>query len=140
MAAVPPFNGVIETCLYVKDLPRAEAFYQSLFGCEKMIGDDRFCAFNLQDRHVLLLFVEGGSTKPVHIPSGVIPPHDGSGTTHIGFSIPRDSVTAWRERLAELGIAIESTVNWPRGGVSLYFRDPDQHLVELLTPGVWSMH
>ena len=28
----PPISGVIETALYVDDLPRAIAFYQELFG------------------------------------------------------------------------------------------------------------
>jgi catechol 2,3-dioxygenase-like lactoylglutathione lyase family enzyme len=28
-------------------------------------------------------------------------------------------------------------VRWPRGGESIYFRDPDGHLVELATPGLW---
>ena len=36
-----------------------------------------------------------------------------------------------------LGIAIESRVTWERGGVSLYFRDPDGRSVELATPGLW---
>ena len=26
---------------------------------------------------------------------------------------------------------------WPRGGESVYFRDPDGHLLELATPGLW---
>jgi hypothetical protein len=36
-----------------------------------------------------------------------------------------------------LGVAIEQEVDWPRGGKSLYFRDPAGNSVELLTPGVW---
>jgi catechol 2,3-dioxygenase-like lactoylglutathione lyase family enzyme len=42
--------------------------------------------------------------------------------------------------LQERGIAIESAVDWPRGGRSLYFRDPDRHLLELITPGCWSIY
>jgi catechol 2,3-dioxygenase-like lactoylglutathione lyase family enzyme len=42
---------------------------------------------------------------------------------------------AWEERLANFGIEIEA--RRPRGGVSLYFRDPDRHLLELATPGLW---
>ncbi len=26
------------------------------------------------------------------------------------------------------------------GGTSLYFRDPDGHLLELVTPGIWSIY
>jgi catechol 2,3-dioxygenase-like lactoylglutathione lyase family enzyme len=26
----------------------------------------------------------------------------------------------------------------PRGGHSIYFRDPDGHLLELATPGLWA--
>lgn len=47
---------------------------------------------------------------------------------------------AWTQRLGELGIAIEERKVWDRGGISLYFRDPDQHLLELATPGVWSIY
>jgi catechol 2,3-dioxygenase-like lactoylglutathione lyase family enzyme len=39
--------------------------------------------------------------------------------------------------LREAGVAIESETHWERGGRSVYFRDPDQHLIELVTPGIW---
>jgi len=42
--------------------------------------------------------------------------------------------------LREHGIAIESTITWPRGGTSIYFRDPDGHLLELVTPGIWDIY
>ena len=86
---------------------------------------------------MLLLFQRGGTTRPVPLPFGVIPPHDGAGNLHFAFSIPERELPAWEARLAELRIAIESRVRWPRGATSLYFRDPDGHLVELATPGLW---
>ena len=71
------------------------------------------------------------------VPGGVIPPHDGQGRLHTAFSIPTVDLASWVKRLADQGIAIESTIDWPAGGKSLYFRDPDQHLLELVTPGIW---
>ena len=35
-------------------------------------------------------------------------------------------------------VLTRSVVVWEAGGRSLYFRDPDGHLLELATPGVWS--
>jgi catechol 2,3-dioxygenase-like lactoylglutathione lyase family enzyme len=71
------------------------------------------------------------------MPGGTIPPHDGDGPVHVAFSIAGDTLPAWEARLAELGVAIEGRTKWPRGGVSIYFRDPDGHLLELATPGLW---
>jgi hypothetical protein len=34
------------------------------------------------------------------------------------------------------GVSIEKEVEWPRGGKSLYYRDPAGNSVELVTPGV----
>ena len=130
-------TGILETALHVDDLGRAMKFYQRLFGFEVMAQDHRFCAFNVAGRDVLLLFKRGESTKPMPVPGGVIPPHDGQGRLHTAFSVPAADLAAWEQRLAEQGIAIESTVNWPEGGQSVYFRDPDQHLLELATPGIW---
>lgn len=127
-----------ETCLYVADLPRAVKFYTELFQYTVMASDDRFAALAVAGQDVLLLFVQGGTVEPAALPNGdVIPPHDGTGQNHLGLAIAKDELAAWEARLAERGIAIESRVSWERGGVSIYFRDPDGHLLELLTPGIW---
>ena len=133
-------DGVLESCLYVDDLPRARAFYEDVCGLQAMIGDDRFCALEVGGKQVLLLFLKGGSTEPMQIPGGMIPPHDGSGQMHMAFSIPAGELAAWEQRLTEKGVEIESRVNWPRGGTSIYFRDPDQNCLELVTPGCWRIY
>jgi catechol 2,3-dioxygenase-like lactoylglutathione lyase family enzyme len=130
-------TGILETALHVESLEPAIAFYQRLFGFEIMAHDKRFCAFNVGGRDVLLLFKRGKSLAPMSVPGGVIPPHDGQGRMHIAFSIPSADLAGWENRLVESGVAVESTVDWPGGGRSLYFRDPDQHLLELATPGIW---
>ena len=55
----------------------------------------------------------------------------------MAFSIAADALADWEARFAEAGVAIESRVKWPRGGESIYFRDPDGHVLELATPGLW---
>ena len=115
-------------------------FYEGVMGLTAMVADTRFCAYDVGGQSVLLLFLRGGSAAPVVLPGGVIPPHDGSGRLHIGFAIDRNELAKWEAHLAAHGVAIESTVDWPRGGRSLYFRDPDGHLLEVLTPGVWESY
>jgi len=33
-----------------------------------------------------------------------------------------------------------SAVDWQRGSRSIYFADPEGHLLELATPGLWSVY
>jgi catechol 2,3-dioxygenase-like lactoylglutathione lyase family enzyme len=130
-------NGIVETALHVEDVARSAAFYRNLFGFEVMVADDRLCAMNAGGRDVLLLFRKGGTSEAVVMPGGVIPPHGGDGHLHFAFAVNAADLQAWVDKLAEAGVPIESAVEWERGGKSLYFRDPDGHLVELATPGIW---
>lgn len=134
---MPAVNGVLETALYVADLGRAVDFYRRVFGFETLDADARFSALEVPGRQVLLLFQRGASTQPVPLPGGTIPPHDGAGKLHLAFSISRAELPAWEAHLRAHGVPVESRVRWPRGGMSLYFRDPDGHLLELATPGLW---
>ena len=133
----PKITGVLETAIHVADMKRAEEFYSSVMGFNKMDGSERFCAFDVGGRDVFLLFRSGGASEPVQLPGGMIPPHGGSGVLHFAFPIAEADWESWVKHLEANSVAIESVVRWPRGGRSMYFRDPDNHLVELATPGLW---
>jgi catechol 2,3-dioxygenase-like lactoylglutathione lyase family enzyme len=134
----PKLNGVLETALYVDDLERAARFYEDVLGLAALTSDSRFRAYDVGGRSVLLLFRRGATLETVTLPGGTIPPHDGHGPLHIAFAI--DDLAAWERRLGEGGIPVEGRTDWPRGGHSLYVRDPDGHLLEFATPGLWTIY
>src|SRR5579859_7160672 len=127
---MPRLTDLKETCLYVDDLARAGAFYRQVLGLQALVEDSRFCALDVASRHVLLLFVRGASSEGANLPGGVIPPHDGAGQIHVGFSVTAEELPEWESHLKAHGVQILSEVSWPRGGRSVYFRDPDCHLLE----------
>jgi catechol 2,3-dioxygenase-like lactoylglutathione lyase family enzyme len=135
--AIPAVSGVLETCLYVIDVPRARAFYERVFGFHAMIADERLCAFDVAPGSVLILFRKGGTLERVPVGGGYIPAHDGGGPQHFAFGIRSEDWGDWKHHLAENRVPVESEVAWPKGGRSLYFRDPDGLVVELATPGLW---
>lgn len=134
---MPKLSRVLETALYVSDLDKAAAFYADVMGLPCIHADHRMRAYDVGGNGVLLLFPQGGSLQSVETPGGSIPPHDGSGPMHVAFSIDADEFEAWRDHLQAMGVALQGRTEWPRGGVSLYFRDPDDHLLEIATPGLW---
>jgi catechol 2,3-dioxygenase-like lactoylglutathione lyase family enzyme len=139
MPKPPALTGVVESILYVDDLPRATAFYRDVLGLPPLTGEPtRFQALAAGPGQVLLLFRRGATLEPLTLLGvGTIPPHDGAGPHHIGLGIPAAAYESWREHLRASGVEIESETTWARGGRSLYFRDPDGHAVELVTPGIW---
>jgi len=132
-------SRVLETALYVDDVARSVRFYADVLALRLLGEAERVATFDAGSATILLLFRRGGSIAGVATDGGMIPPHDGAGPTHIAFAISVADLDAWRTRLGSLGVAIESEVSWPRGGRSLYLRDPDGHSVELATPGVWEV-
>jgi catechol 2,3-dioxygenase-like lactoylglutathione lyase family enzyme len=130
----PKTQGLLESSLYVNDVAASARFYERIFGF-KIISDfgERGCALQAGERQVLLLFKKGGS----HL---VQSPHDGDGELHIAFAIPASELNNWEGWLEENGISVEEKRTWEAGGQSVYFRDPDRHLVEIASPGVWSIY
>ena len=133
----PQVNGILETSLYVEHPRRSVEFYRRVFGFEPIDADQkegitdetRLCALRAGDRSILLLFKRGATGDT-----------DASGAIHVAFGIARSELSAWEAWLSEQGITIELRKTWEYGGEALYFRDPDGHLLEVVTPGVWSIY
>lgn len=135
---MPSISDLKETSLYVESVEAAARFYRDVLGFSILVQDERLCALDVNGRHVLLLFLRGVTNETMIYPGGEIPPHGGEGSIHAGFSIDPNEFEAWERHLITHGIEVLSRMDWPRGGRSLYLRDPDGHLLELLTPGVWT--
>jgi catechol 2,3-dioxygenase-like lactoylglutathione lyase family enzyme len=127
---------VLETALDCDDLTASAAFYTTLLDVTPMIRNERLVAIDVGEGTVLLLFQKGAASS-IALPGGLVPGHESGGAGHFAFAIDAADLPRWEARLAGLGIALESRVTWERGGTSVYFRDPDQRLVELATPGLW---
>jgi len=135
-SSIPPrVNGILETSLYVQSAARSAEFYHRVFGFEPLEANElpndetRLRPMRAGDRSVLLLFKRGAT-----------PDTSAVGAIHIAFAIARSDLARWEHWLAEQGIAIEQRKTWKYGGEALYFRDPDGHLLEVVTPGVWSIY
>jgi catechol 2,3-dioxygenase-like lactoylglutathione lyase family enzyme len=137
---MPTLDDLKETSLYVDNLERAKKFYDGVLGLRTLVEDERFCALDVTAKHILLLFVRGASLRETNLPGGTIPAHDGEGPLHVAFAVTSQELPQWEAHLRSNGVEILSRVSWPRGGQSIYFRDPDGNLLELLTPGVWATY
>jgi catechol 2,3-dioxygenase-like lactoylglutathione lyase family enzyme len=131
----PRVNGILETSLYVESAARSAEFYERVFGFEPLEPGDplndetRIWPIRAGDRSVLLLFKKGATDDT-----------DARGAIHVAFGIARPDLPAWEKWLEKQGISIELRKTWKYGAEALYFRDPDGHLLEVVTPGVWGIY
>ena len=138
---MPKLDGILETCIHTDDMARAKAFYEGVLELQPIYSDNRLTAYAVADRDVLLVFRKGATGDATVMPGGgVIPGHGGDGALHVAFAVGKDELPKWEQRLAARNVAIEGAHTWSRGGHSIYFRDPDGHLLELATPGLWSVY
>lgn len=132
-------SGVLETCLYATDLVAVEHFYAEVLGLE-VIG-------RVPDRHVFfrcgtavfLVFNPERTTPAIEVGGIQVPAHGTSGAGHVAFRVAESQLASWRTRLMAAGLEIEAQIVWPRGGRSVYVRDPAGNSVELASPAVWAL-
>jgi catechol 2,3-dioxygenase-like lactoylglutathione lyase family enzyme len=131
MAAIA---GVLETVLYAADLEAARRFYGDLLGLPlDSRKDGLFCFFRVGAGMLLVFDPEAARHNRD------VPPHGASGPGHACFAVPESELDGWKARLQAGGCAIEHEQVWPRGGRSVYVRDPAGNSVELATPRIWGL-
>ncbi len=118
--------GLRHLALKVKDIRRSLAFYTTVLGMEIDWQPD--------ERNVYLTY--GSDNLALHESEGSI---CGGTLDHFGFLVERaEEVDEWARRLSKLGVAlVQEPKDHRDGSRSIYFRDPDENLIQLLFyPGV----
>ena len=131
--------GILETVLYAGDLDAAEAFYRDVLGFTPFAkAEGRHLFYRCGDQ-VLLIFNPAATEVPP-VPGALpVPPHGARGPGHICFRAAGAELDRWVERLRDKGVAIEADFEWPRGGRSIYFRDPAGNCLEFAEPRIWGL-
>ncbi|KAJ9633706.1 hypothetical protein H2204_006703 [Knufia peltigerae] len=157
----PPITHILETCLMVKDIRISTDFYGDTFNVKPFLDTPRMSGFSL-GQTTLLLFQLGATAADSPMPDGrgTIPGHGPSqdildlleqrpaatasdkattGLHHhfcLAVRTPED-VSAWEAWLEAKNVKITGKVDWPRGGRSVYFADPDGNVGEVGSRGIW---
>jgi catechol 2,3-dioxygenase-like lactoylglutathione lyase family enzyme len=133
-------EGVLETCLYARDLEAAERFYAGVLELDVVARvPERHVFFRCGAAMLLVFDPERTASAPGEVAGTPVPAHGARGAGHVCFRITPDELPRWRERFAHSGIPVEAEIAWPRGGSSLYVRDPAGNSVELAPAGIWSI-
>ncbi|OJF90532.1 glyoxalase/bleomycin resistance/extradiol dioxygenase family protein [Pararhizobium antarcticum] len=136
---VPALDGILETALYADDLDRAEAFYGSVLGLEKITRAGNRHVFFRCGAGVLLIFNPAETVKPPPADGLQVPIHGKQGAGHVCFRVAARDLDGWAAKLAAAGITIEADVRWPNAARSIYFRDPAGNSLECAEPGLWAI-
>jgi len=127
----PAVNKVVETGVYVTDLDAAREFYTNVVGLELYTEEKNRHVFLKAGKSMLLIFRAEATLNERRLP-----PHGATGVQHFAFEIEGKDFDYWKRRLAEKGVPVEREVDWGRAR-SVYFRDPSNNVVELITKGNW---
>jgi catechol 2,3-dioxygenase-like lactoylglutathione lyase family enzyme len=131
---MPPLLRIHETCLYAEDLAAMERFYTTILGLRKVSEmSPRGLTLRVNAQSVLLIF-NPALTKD---PQPLVATHGATGPGHCAFTIEPRDLDAWRKHLTTGGVPIEKETTWQTGAISLYFRDPANNSIELITGELW---
>jgi catechol 2,3-dioxygenase-like lactoylglutathione lyase family enzyme len=139
----PKLGQIVETILYTSDAQKLASWYTSIFSLTPFLSTPTIVGFSLPNNTILLLFSRSSTTADKVFPSGTVPKHGcetGLGQ-HIAFACKdREEVGEWEAWFEENGVEVLGKMEWERGGRSVYVRDWEGHVIEVMTRGVWEVY
>jgi catechol 2,3-dioxygenase-like lactoylglutathione lyase family enzyme len=131
-------TAILETVLYAEDLDVVRTFYSDIIGLECVqVEEGRHVFFKCGDQ-MLLVFNPNKTLQPANSALPV-PAHGAFGGGHVCFRASATDLADWRNLFERRGIEIEADFEWPRGGRSIYIRDPAGNSVEFAEPRIWGL-
>ena len=127
----PGMTGVLETVLYFSDEEKTRNFYSEVLGLRLVGREPGRSLFYRAGSSVFLLFQAAETLK-----GNTLPPHGARGSIHTCFVVPCDEYESWKSYLAERGVPVIREIRWPLG-LSFYFHDPDDNLLEIADADIW---
>jgi len=140
----PKLGQIVETILYTSDLSKLAAWYKDVLGLEPFIETlPVVVGFSLPNNTILLLFNRDVITQDRELEGGVIPKHGtvtGLGQ-HIAFACAdANELDEWEKHFQEKGVEVTARMRWEKGGRSVYVKDAEGHVIEIMTRGVWAVY
>jgi len=121
-----------ETCLYVRDLEKAKAFYHDLLELPVISYVKEKHIFFRAGNSVLLCFNPDDSRLKKSPPA-----HFADGKYHFAFEVIPVEYEKHKQEILSKGITIIDKVIWETGQESFYFEDPEGNVLEVVPEGIW---
>lgn len=124
-----PLEGILETVLYCTSDTEAAAhrFYEDVLGLRKVSK----WTYRLGPR--LLLLFNAEETIDQEWP----PAHGASGSVHVCFTVSAAAYEDWKSYLSAKEVELVEEIDWSRGILSFYFRDPAGNMLEIANGDMW---
>jgi catechol-2,3-dioxygenase len=138
----PKLGQIVETILYTSNATKLSEWYTNIFNLTPFITTPGVVGFSLPNT-ILLLFDRSTTTADKTFPEGTIPKHgcpSGLGQ-HIAFACAGlEELREWEVHFREKEVEVLGTMEWERGGRSVYVKDWEGHVIEVMTRGVWEVY
>lgn len=122
-----------ETCLYIRDLVQAKAFYHGVLGLPVISYVETKHIFFRAGQSVLLCFNPDDSRHKTTPPA-----HYGTGKLHFAFEVRDEDYNSEKQKIVDAGVRIIDEVTWASGKKSFYFEDPAGNVLEIVPDsGIW---
>ncbi len=121
-----------ETCLYVANLDKTEEFYHKKLKLPIISRKEDAFIFFRAGSDVLLCFMNDYAKN-----QKTLPPHFAKGKIHFAFEVKTEDYENWKEDIINFQIKITHEQEWKNGLLSFYFEDPDGHVLEIASEGIW---